>query len=45
VGALTFATADDLALAVWVAFWGFVLAAAAVAVGAWVLVGYRESTG
>lgn len=45
LGTLTLVTAGDLALAAWVAFWVFVLAAAAVAVGAWVLVGYRESTG
>jgi hypothetical protein len=32
----------SVALAAWVAFWAFVIAAATVAVGAWVVVGYRD---
>jgi hypothetical protein len=32
----------SVGLGVWVAFWAFVVVAAAVALGAWVLAGYRE---
>lgn len=35
----------EVAVGAWAAFWAFVVGSAVVAVGAWVAVGYRESSG
>jgi hypothetical protein len=35
----------SVAVGAWVAFWLFVVAAAVLAVGAWLVVGYREAAG